>query len=299
MIISRNKKLLLSIIIFFLFGCERGYEPKTNSKNVIYENIFHISFPDDIEYVELIVLIPDNYLLRQSIVEEFYSIKPEKIYHDEINRYAHFIIKNKDITSISLKFKMEIYNYDYYDIINVYNKEVPNTEIVAKSEYLTVNKEQFDVLSLTSKSLVGRSEFDTLNNILGYIYNNIDYNIQEFEGDALSCFANKIGDCTEFSDLLNIMCRINNIPSRVVSGIYVKEKSNSNNHAWVEVYFEQLGWIPFDPTAPNLKYPKLRWNLKNAYIYLNKDFSNNKVVYQVSKYNNKPLAWREEKVSSN
>jgi hypothetical protein len=54
-----------------------------------------------------------------------------------------------------------------------------------------------------------------------------------------------------------VLCRLNGIPSRVVTGYspglysiadnaYVYKASDA--HAWVEVYFDGYGWIMFDPT---------------------------------------------------
>jgi hypothetical protein len=49
------------------------------------------------------------------------------------------------------------------------------------------------------------------------------------------------------------------IPARYVEGYMLPpepikdntyEVTNENAHAWVEVYFEGLGWIPFEPTSP-------------------------------------------------
>jgi hypothetical protein len=54
-----------------------------------------------------------------------------------------------------------------------------------------------------------------------------------------------------------VMCRANGIPARVVTGYAPGSYSivgnkyvyrDRNAHAWVEVYFDGLGWVLFDPT---------------------------------------------------
>ena len=54
-----------------------------------------------------------------------------------------------------------------------------------------------------------------------------------------------------------VLLRLNNIPSRFVTGFTYGtfnpitgyyEIRNKDAHAWVEVYFNELGWISFDPT---------------------------------------------------
>jgi transglutaminase-like putative cysteine protease len=65
------------------------------------------------------------------------------------------------------------------------------------------------------------------------------------------------GFCRQFSSAMTVLCRLNGVPARVVSGYSPGEFSiidnayiyHANNaHAWVEVYFDGYGWITFDPT---------------------------------------------------
>ncbi len=69
----------------------------------------------------------------------------------------------------------------------------------------------------------------------------------------------KTGYCTLFSTSMVSMLRSLNIPARVVSGYYATpqmidvdeygtELSDNNFHSWVEVYFDGIGWITFEPT---------------------------------------------------
>lgn len=78
-------------------------------------------------------------------------------------------------------------------------------------------------------------------------------------GDALVDFLDgKQGFCEQYASAMAIMLRSLNIPTRVVVGFTqgVKQPNGSylitshDAHAWVEVKFEQAGWIRFDPTPP-------------------------------------------------
>ncbi len=71
------------------------------------------------------------------------------------------------------------------------------------------------------------------------------------------CFETKQGYCEYFANAFAVFCRINDIPSRIVTGYapgtynFLKNGyiySTKNAHAWVEVYFDGFGWIAFDPT---------------------------------------------------
>lgn len=73
-------------------------------------------------------------------------------------------------------------------------------------------------------------------------------------------FVNKKGYCTSYATAMAVLARCIGIPTRYVEGFLVdySDKTdggflvrNSDAHAWVEAYFEGVGWIPFEPT-PNV-----------------------------------------------
>jgi transglutaminase-like putative cysteine protease len=74
-------------------------------------------------------------------------------------------------------------------------------------------------------------------------------------------FESKKGYCSYFAFAMALMCRSLGIPARVAVGFFVDPEMEVLNfyevrafqaHAWVEVYFGDLGWIQFDPTSENL-----------------------------------------------
>lgn len=74
-------------------------------------------------------------------------------------------------------------------------------------------------------------------------------------------FESKRGYCDNFSTAMIVMLRTQGIPARWVKG-YTEgeyrghndnrkmefEVTNNNAHSWVEVYFPNNGWVPFEPT---------------------------------------------------
>ncbi|KAA9015949.1 DUF4129 domain-containing transglutaminase family protein [Niallia endozanthoxylica] len=68
------------------------------------------------------------------------------------------------------------------------------------------------------------------------------------------------GYCDNFSTSMVVLLRSLDIPARWVKGytegrftgmegnLYKYEITNNNAHSWVEVYFPQIGWVPFEPT---------------------------------------------------
>lgn len=75
-----------------------------------------------------------------------------------------------------------------------------------------------------------------------------------------------LGDDEQYAVAMSLMLRHLGIPSRVVMGFYPDPTSPENGagevnitgknvHAWVEVAFERVGWVPFDPTPPKDNVP--------------------------------------------
>lgn len=59
------------------------------------------------------------------------------------------------------------------------------------------------------------------------------------------------GVCQDFAHLLLGLLRLRGIPCRYVSGYLHVESSArepAQSHAWVEVYSQRHGWLPYDPT---------------------------------------------------
>jgi transglutaminase-like putative cysteine protease len=67
--------------------------------------------------------------------------------------------------------------------------------------------------------------------------------------------ADRAGYCQQFSGAMALMLRMIGIPSRVAAGFGPGERSGDrfvvrdyDAHSWVEVYFNGIGWVTFDPT---------------------------------------------------
>lgn len=119
-----------------------------------------------------------------------------------------------------------------------------------------------------------QTEYQMVNALITYLENNYTYQTydipvpkpgQDYVDQFL--FETKRGYCNNFSSSLAVMLRTLGVPTRWVTGYadgtqdlnYVGKVNkyvvtNNDAHSWVEVYFPQYGWIPFDPT-PNFQIP--------------------------------------------
>ncbi|MCM2325276.1 MAG: transglutaminase-like domain-containing protein, partial [Candidatus Woesearchaeota archaeon] len=91
---------------------------------------------------------------------------------------------------------------------------------------------------------------------------NINYTLDTVTADASQkaswVLKNRYGVCDEITNLFIAMCRSLGIPARFVSGISYTNSDLFENpwglHGWAEVYFQDYGWVSFDPTYGQYGY---------------------------------------------
>ena len=103
--------------------------------------------------------------------------------------------------------------------------------------------------------------YDVTLRIERYLRTLFDYSLAPPPSDYSSPYAaflfdTRSGYCQHFSGAMALLLRYNGIPARVAVGFTSGEPegtgvymvSTNNAHAWVEVYFPEIGWVAFDPT---------------------------------------------------
>ncbi|MFT3944025.1 MAG: transglutaminaseTgpA domain-containing protein [Ancrocorticia sp.] len=72
-----------------------------------------------------------------------------------------------------------------------------------------------------------------------------------------------IGNDEQYAAVMALMLRSQGIPARVVMGFYPEKEplgavtiTGGDTHVWVEVPFEDAGWVVFDPTPPEDQTPR-------------------------------------------
>jgi transglutaminase-like putative cysteine protease len=89
---------------------------------------------------------------------------------------------------------------------------------------------------------------------------NYSLQVERPEGDVATAFATGMdaGYCQYFATTMAAMLRAEGVPARYVTGYTPYEQVGPGQHVvrgkyahtWVEVYFPEVGWVPFDPTPP-------------------------------------------------
>lgn len=142
------------------------------------------------------------------------------------------------------------------------------------SRYLELPPQVSDrTRALTQQLASGKhNAFDIAEAIQNYLRTNLKYNEAvpappSGNHDLVDYFLfdSKQGYCTYYASAMAEMLRIEKIPARVAVGFYPADYDQNaqgylyrdrNAHAWVEVYFPNYGWVPFEPTAarPVIEY---------------------------------------------
>ncbi|WP_077324435.1 DUF4129 domain-containing transglutaminase family protein [Virgibacillus siamensis] len=119
---------------------------------------------------------------------------------------------------------------------------------------------------------------ETYFNSNGFVYQTSNIPVPG-EGEdyvAQFLFDSKAGYCDNFSTSMVVMLRTLDIPARWVKGFSggerigdskdgrsVYEVTNANAHSWVEVYFPDIGWVPFEPTQGFSNMADFQLNVEN------------------------------------
>lgn len=111
---------------------------------------------------------------------------------------------------------------------------------------------------LTSSS---KNEYEAVTAITNHVADVIKYTFNPPKYDALYTLGTKSGNCQNFAHLNIALLRSVGIPARIVGGITLKDSwkvpidarnsivqsMGQGGHAWMEIYFPDLGWLPYDP----------------------------------------------------
>ncbi|MGA3206433.1 MAG: transglutaminase domain-containing protein [Syntrophales bacterium] len=105
-----------------------------------------------------------------------------------------------------------------------------------------------------------KTEFDAVQRVIAWVVDHVHYVTPPARYDAVYSLESGKGNCQNFSHLTAALLRTVGIPVRIVNGITFNQpfdiawqkgtltfKMGQGRHSWVEVWFSELGWVPFDP----------------------------------------------------
>lgn len=132
------------------------------------------------------------------------------------------------------------------------------------AQYRNLPSQPAEVVSLAQQLTAGRtSAYDKALAISDYFTNGKNgfvYSLNAPNNDSpnalVGFLTKKAGYCQQYAAAAAVLMREAGLPARVVVGFThrppdgngIINVTSGDAHAWVEVYFSGIGWIPFDPT---------------------------------------------------
>lgn len=198
----------------------------------------------------------------------YFNNKGESFTSRDLEDQEFYIIEGIIPNIGNQKFKDLIEEYSNLSINTA--EDIEESNEISKQNYIeqnytqlpdTIPKRVVDLsLTITEDAL---SPFDKAIKIQNYLMDNFSYTLdtpytppgRDFVDYFL--FDLQEGYCTYFATAMAVMGRAVGLPVRYIEGFamppkpYLNDMYNvrkSDAHAWVEVYFPNIGWIPFDPT---------------------------------------------------
>ena len=133
------------------------------------------------------------------------------------------------------------------------------SEYLAPSKYVQSND---SAIKKTAETLVSNAHYESaaVTSIMLWVRDYLKYDSSVTNHDAAWTFYNKRGTCENYAQLSLALLRSVGIPARYVSGYLVGGDItvgnylstygyswNAGPHAWIEVYYPDIGWVPYEP----------------------------------------------------
>ncbi len=133
------------------------------------------------------------------------------------------------------------------------------------SRYLVPSKyvqSQDREVQSTARALVSNASYESaaVASIMLWVNDNIQYDLNATSHDAVWTLHNKRGTCENYAHLSLALLRSAGIPARYVNGyltgggvvasnawLSYSYRWDSGPHSWIEVYYPDLGWVPYEP----------------------------------------------------
>jgi len=273
-------KSFLFLLIFLIVStgfCENYLLNGGQSSTIKYKMIQNVEPQDGILTIDLSYVIPESFespTYNQQITNfnVSFNIEPDNK-NEWMDKHRNKIIKYSwiepsDPIEANLSFEATN-NVKLNQVKTEANFPLSNLppnikQYLNPSKFVPVNNNQIKdkSLQITKGS---KTEFDAVQKILSYIVDHMHYVLKPQEYGALYSFDSGKGNCQNYSHLAAALMRAVGIPVRIVNGVTLKKAFDVNvsgqiltlnmaegRHSWIEVYFPDLGWMPFDPQQSEL-----------------------------------------------
>lgn len=212
-----------------------------------FTHSFDVNTKGNLLSVDYKIYLPREDYAKQYIKINSISLQPDSFNDEDGNTVAKYKWKNISNQNFHIEVNGEakVRTYDLKTAKRFNYNISPETDLsrYLQSEELIESDDPF-VIDIAN-SIGGNSREEILQNIYVYLQKNIKYTIVPNLG-AKRTLTEKIGKCADYTAAMVALCRAKGIPARVVAGEMFDEQGTA--HAWAEVYYDEYGWVTYDPT---------------------------------------------------
>ena len=242
------------------------------SKIITITRLYTFHITSKVNKLHTVIEIAQDYDKRQKVLNSYYPRYLTYFMTTGNTKFAVFDfhnIKDKQIRfSIIEKIILFKYDLEMAKILSTDNDKV-SIDDNFKDQYLS-NKNitlNLSIAKTITEKFNNNNEVELVKQLNDYVLNNIEYELRKDEWKGIYTYVFNKGKCIDYADFLTALCRSKNIPARVITGIVANKKEGNTGHAWLEVYFQKYGWVPFDPTFNDGSIKNTFEHLDDFYIY--------------------------------
>jgi transglutaminase-like putative cysteine protease len=255
-------RLIEYFLVFFIFAsivCAIEYDDKNVLDVVVtVDNSFDIipaSNSYTIQFINASISSYPRNDIRQAVGE--ISTKPDA----NIGESIDFIFNNPVKSSYKISFDAQVTTRNMIEEVKMHilfplkSFDSSFYNYIAPAETIDITPE---IRNLASELIGDRNDLYEIEYIFAeYVRKNIAYDMGTLTSDVNQksswVLRNRRGVCDELTNLFISLNRASGIPARFVSGIAYTNLEDVFGeswvpHAWAEVYYPGIGWIPYDVT---------------------------------------------------
>ncbi|MCP3955311.1 MAG: transglutaminase domain-containing protein [Desulfobacterales bacterium] len=284
----------LAVLVLATTGVAENYVVSGDmSSKLSYEIQQRISPDPGIRQMKFSCVIPKS---SQSVTfeQEISGVKlefvpPPQDRQEKIDRHGNRIITavwEKPSGDATAKLAFEARTRTRLELLNTQSPfplaAIPPDKTLFLQPTKQVQSQHSKITALSSKLIRdAATQFDAVQRTITWVINHLRYVNPPPKYDALFALKTGTGNCQNFSHLSAALLRAAGIPTRIVNGVTLDKayhvarkegpltfKMAQGRHSWIEIWFPDLGWVPFDPQQTELfvsnRYIRVEIGVDNA-----------------------------------
>lgn len=241
----------------------------TSTSSVHYVKTREVTVPDGTQ--KLVVQLPSAlnatlfaYSLKIESVNISYSKRPDNVAATSEGISATWVNPPSRLSytmdaNLMIDVHVDGLNSESQLPVNLSSSKEGASRYLSPSTYVQSDDRE---IKNTAKAITNNTRYESaaVTSLMLWVSDNLKYDVNVTSHDASWTFHNKRGTCENYAHLSLALLRSVGIPARYASGYLVDGdmkvdgyvttygyRWNAGPHSWIEVYYPDIGWVPYDP----------------------------------------------------